>query len=275
MAKKGTYVSHDTRVKEIIKVIESIAYKHGISTVFDDYLTIASCAVSNTVDKVHFDEREALYMQTIKKYSKEELQKFVELHAMVVNALEQSLYSSDLLGELYHSLNQSNSRNGQFFTPIHIAEFMAEAMLGPKCTEIEEKGHVTLCEPTCGSGVMVIAAANSLYKNHYNPSQNMCVLACDNDIRCAKMAYIQLSYLGIPAVVVYGDSLAMQEYARFYTPVYMIGGWIWREPMTLANGFCVDDENLKCMMDPMYELLKYRMKNDKEENEDGQVQGNA
>lgn len=275
MAKKGTYVSHDTRVKEIIKVIESIAYKHGISTVFDDYLTIASCAVSNTVDKVHFDEREALYMQTIKKYSKEELQKFVELHAMVVNALEQSLYSSDLLGELYHSLNQSNSRNGQFFTPIHIAEFMAEAMLGPKCTEIEEKGHVTLCEPTCGSGVMVIAAANSLYKNHYNPSQNMCVLACDNDIRCAKMAYIQLSYLGIPAVVVHGDSLAMQEYARFYTPVYMIGGWIWREPMTLANGFCVDDENLKCMMDPMYELLKYRMKNDKEENEDGQVQGNA
>lgn len=274
MAKKGTYVSHDTRVKEMIKLIESIGYRHGNSTVFDDYLTIASCAVSNAVDKVHFDEREALYMQTIKKYSKEELQKIVELHAMVVNALEQSLYSSDLLGELYHSLNLSNSRNGQFFTPIHIAEFMAEAMLGPKCTEIEEKGYVTLCEPTCGSGVMVIAAANSLYKNHYNPSQNMCVLACDNDIRCARMAYIQLSYLGIPAVVVHGDSLAMQEYARFYTPVYMMGGWIWREPMTLANGFCVDDENLKCMLEPMYGLLKYEI-NAKKENEDGQVSGNA
>jgi type I restriction-modification system DNA methylase subunit len=274
MAKKGTYVSHDTRVKEMIKLIESIGYRHGISTVFDDYLTIASCAVSNAVDKVHFDERESLYMQTIKKYSKEELQKIVELHAMVVNALEQSLYSSDLLGELYHSLNLSNSRNGQFFTPIHIAEFMAEAMLGSKCTEIEEKGYVTLCEPTCGSGVMVIAAANSLYKNHYNPSQNMCVLAVDNDIRCARMAYIQLSYLGIPAVVVHGDSLAMQEYARFYTPVYVMGGWIWREPMTLANGFCVDDENLKCMLEPMYGLLKYEI-NAKKENEDGQVSGNA
>ena len=274
MVKKGTYVSYDTRVKEIIKLIESIGYRHGISTVFDDYLTIASCAVSNAVDKVHFDEREALYMQTIKKYSKEELRKIVELHAMVVNALEQSLYSSDLLGELYHSLNLSNSRNGQFFTPIHIAEFMAEAMLGPKCTEIEEKGYVTLCEPTCGSGVMVIAAANSLYKNHYNPSQNMCVLACDNDIRCARMAYIQLSYLGIPAVVVHGDSLAMQEYARFYTPVYMMSGWLWREPMTLANGFCVDDENLKCMLEPIYGFLKYEI-NAKKENEDGQVSGNA
>ena len=275
MAKKGTYISHDTRVREIVKLIESIGYRHGIQTIFDDYLTIASCAVSNAVDKVHFEEREALYMETIKKYSKEELQKFVELHAMVVNALEQSLYSTDLLGELFHSLNQSNSRNGQFFTPIHIAEFMAEAMLGPKCCEIDTKGHVTLCEPTCGSGVMVIAAANSLCKNHYNPSQNMCVLACDNDIRCAKMAYIQLSYLGIPAVVVHGDSLAMQEYARFYTPVYMIGGWIWREPMTLSNGFCVDDENLKCMLEPMYGLLKYGINAKKEENEDGQVQGNA
>ena len=274
MAKKGTCISHDTRVKEIVKLIESIGYRHGISTVFDDYLTIASCAVSNAVDKVHFDEREELYMKTIKKYSKEELQKIVELHAMVVNALEQNLYSTDLLGEVFHSLNLSNSRNGQFFTPMHVAEAMAKMLIGKKDKDIAEKGHLTLCEPTCGSGVMVIAAANALYENHYNPTQNLCVLACDNDIRCARMAYIQLSYLGIPAVVVHGDSLAMQEYARFYTPVYMIGGWIWREPLTIANAFCIDDENLKCMMEPMYEFLKYRLKDNKEVN-DGQVQGNA
>ena len=52
MAKKGTYISHDTRVREIVKLIESIGYRHGIQTIFDDYLTIASCAVSNAVDKV-------------------------------------------------------------------------------------------------------------------------------------------------------------------------------------------------------------------------------
>ena len=62
MTKKGTYVSHDTRVKEIIKVIESIGYKRGITTVFDDYLSIALCAKSNVVDKVHNDEREVLYV---------------------------------------------------------------------------------------------------------------------------------------------------------------------------------------------------------------------
>ena len=226
MAKKATYVSHNTRVKEIIRHIENMGYRHGISTVFDDYLTIASCMVSNAVDKVHFEEREALYLQIIKKYDREELQKFVELHVMVVNALEQSLFTTDLLGELYHSLNLSNSANGQFFTPMHIAQFMAEIMIGPKCDEIDTKGYITLCEPTCGSGVMVIAAASSLYKNHYNPSQNMCVLAVDKDIRCARMAYIQLSFLGIPAIVVHGDSLCMAEYDRFYTPSYMLDGWI-------------------------------------------------
>ena len=35
MAKKGTYISHDTRVREIVKLIESIGYRHGIQTIFD------------------------------------------------------------------------------------------------------------------------------------------------------------------------------------------------------------------------------------------------
>lgn len=49
----------------------------------------------------------------------------------------------------------------------------------------------------------------------------------------------------------------MQEHSRFYTPVYTRGDWIWREPMAFAEDFCVDDRNLKCMLEPMYGLLKY------------------
>ena len=261
MAKKGTYICRDTRVKEIINKIDDIGFRHGISTVFDDYLTIASCAISNSVDKVHFDEREELYMQTIRKYSQEELQKFVELHTMIVSALEQSLYSNDLLGELYHSLNLSNSRNGQFFTPFHIAQLMSEMIIGEKCSEIDAKGYITLCEPTCGSGVMVIAAANSLYENHYNPSNSMCVLAIDNDIRCTMMAYIQLSYLGIPAVVVRGDSLLVKEYSRFYTPVYLLNGWLWKTPMSITESISEDDIKLQNELLRLYEEIVLEEKN--------------
>ena len=116
MAKNTKYVGSDERVKDIISDIQSLGYSHGISTVFSDYITLASCAVSNRVDKLHFKERENLYMSAIKKYSKEEAPKFKELHIKVVDALEQSLYERDLLGEIYHALNLSNSWNGQFFT---------------------------------------------------------------------------------------------------------------------------------------------------------------
>lgn len=255
MAKKAKYVSSDSRVNEIISDIQSLGCSHGISTVFTDYITLASCAISNRVDKVHFDERENLYMSTIKKYSEEERPKFAELHNKVVNVLNQTLFEKDLLGEIYHALNLSSSWNGQFFTPIHIAHLMASMTIGTSVDEINKKGYFTLQEPTCGSGVMVIAAANALYENHLSPSHNMCVLAVDNDIRCAMMAYIQLSYLGIPAVVIHGDSLRIEEYTRFYTPVYMLGGWLWREPLGMTEKISQDDMKLRRMEDPILTLI--------------------
>ena len=131
---------------------------------------------------------------------------------------------------------------------MHIAQLMAQVMIGSKCEEIKTKGYITVCEPTCGSGVMVMAVADALRKNYYSPSQNMCVLAVDNDIRCAMMAYIQLSYLGIPAVVIHGDSSLVKEYTRFYTPIYILGGWLWKEPMSLTNRVCDDDIKLRNIM---------------------------
>lgn len=62
------------------------------------------------------------------------------------------------------------------------------------------------------------------------------------------MAYIQLSYLGIPAVVVHGDSLRNEEYTRFYTPIYVLNGWLWKEPMSLTNQICDDDIKLSNIM---------------------------
>lgn len=70
------------------------------------------------------------------------------------------------------------------------------------------------------------------------------------------MAYIQLSYLGIPAVVIHGDSLQVKEYTRFYTPVYMIGDWLWQEPMSLTDHICDDDIKLRSMGNPLLNLIE-------------------
>ena len=43
-------------------------------------------------------------------------------------------------------------------------------------------------------------------------------VAQDIDIRCVWMAYIQLSLYGIPAVVIHGNTMNMEEWDRWYTP---------------------------------------------------------
>lgn len=256
MAKKSTLAFVNDEMKGIIKDFENLAYKHGLSTVFTDYITLITCAISNSVDKLHFDEREQTYINIMKKYTQQEGKMFAEIHYKIIEILNNELYQNDVLGELYHALNLSNSWNGQFFTPIHIAHLMARMTLGNVEKEISEKGYITINEPTCGSGVMIIAAANAMFHNKFNPSQNMCVYAVDNDIRCVMMTYIQLSYLGIPAVVVHGDSLKVEEYSRFYTPIYILGGWLWRNPVSMTDKICEDDIKLSKMKNPIFELLE-------------------
>lgn len=255
MARKTKYISSNNRVNEIIKEFQTFGYSHSISEVFTDYITLEACAISNRVDKLHYEEREKLYLSTIKKYNEEDRNKIVRIHTKFVEALEQALFSMDILGEMFHALNLSNEWNGQFFTPFHIAEMMAKILIGSCDEAIKEKGYVTLNEPTCGSGVMVIAAAQTLLENKLSPSNNMCVLAVDNDIRCAMMTYIQLSYLGIPAVVVHGDTLRVQEYTRFYTPIYILGGWLWKSPLSMTDKLCDDDIKLRNMKNPFWDLL--------------------
>lgn len=95
----------------------------------------------------------------------------------------------------------------------------------------------------------------------------MCVCAVDIDIRCAMMTYIQLSYLGIPAVVIHGDTLSAKEFTRFYTPVYILNNWIWREQMSITDTTCLDDEKLKCMLEPVCAVMKYGFGEEKKANE--------
>lgn len=259
---KRVYVGLDNRIKELVKDFQNIGMRYSVSNVFTDYLILISCAVSNSVDKLHFDEREKMYLDTIKKYNEDEQKQFVAIHKKVVETMEQSLYEKDVLGEIFHALNLSNSWNGQFFTPMHVAKLMADITFNDAENEVKRQGFITIQEPTCGSGVMMIAAANTLSAKKLNPSYNMCVLAIDNDIRCAMMAYIQLSYLGIPAVVVHGDSLLVKEYSRFYTPVYLLNGWLWKAQLSLTDAISEDDTKLKKEMLELYEKIVAEEKNE-------------
>ena len=93
-------------------------------------------------------------------------------------------------------------------------------------TIIQKKGYITINEPSCGSGTMVIAAAWAMQQRNMEYQRNALFIAQDIDIRCVWMAYIQFCLYRIPAVVIHGNTLTCEEWSRWYTPYFwkLIGG---------------------------------------------------
>lgn len=77
-------------------------------------------------------------------------------------------------------------------------------------------------EPTCGSGVMILAFAQNMLKKEINYQNSMFADAWDLDQTCALMAYVQFSIYNIPAIVTHGDSLSLKAYSKWITPMYFI-----------------------------------------------------
>ena len=128
----------------------------------------------------------------------------------------------DYLGKMYMMSNTSSSQAGQFFTPFNVSRLTAELSL------IEHNLNdpvITLNEPSCGSGGLVIAAAKELWDRGINYSERLFVECGDIDRRCVHMAYIQLSLLGIPAVIFQRDTLSLQTWDEWHTPA-LVFNWI-------------------------------------------------
>lgn len=79
-----------------------------------------------------------------------------------------------------------------------------------------------------GSGAMVIALALELKEQGVNYQPQLHVTAVDVDAKCVHMTYLQLALTHIPAVVVHGNSLNLEEYGRWYTPAHIMNGWNYR-----------------------------------------------
>lgn len=206
-------------VKEFISKLSNLDRSRSVSTVFNDFLTLSCCSLAQTVYRN--DNLEQKYLNIIKTYTKGQAEEFSKLLAFLVLGLEQA--PQDFLGQVYMFLNLGSQANGQYFTPYSVSKFMAEINF----TEIESLQNnqlITLLEPCCGSGALIIAFAQTLREHNINYQQNLFVEAIDISEMCFKMTYIQLSLLGIPAKVVQGDSLSLKLQQVLYTPFYFLNG---------------------------------------------------
>jgi len=183
------------------------------------------------------------------------------MFAHLVMALEEKAQTSgpeDILGAIYHELELHNRYHGQFFTPQHVSDMMAMLTCGQDDYQgvIAEQGYISMCEPTCGSGVMVTSMCKAMKKVDLNYCTQLVVTAVDIDLKCIHMTYLQLALYGVPAVVIHGDSIAIKEWSRWYTPVYLLNGWVWRECCGLTTARSREDEMIKCALEPTYAVLR-------------------
>ena len=201
------------RTKDIIDKISQIAGRFSAYEIFADWVRCMAISISNVSDLFHnavWKNREAEYLKTMQKYESEEQEAFGEMTAFLVETLCCGL--RDVMGDIYMSLDQGSKQAGQFFTPYHVSQLTAQI-----AAENAVDGKCQVHEPSCGSGGMIIAVADTLRQQGYNYQKIMRVVAQDLDWRCVYMCYVQLSLLGIKATVVQGDTLC-NPYTQGYPP---------------------------------------------------------
>ena len=220
-------------------------------------MAVTAIAISRAVDWVHREEREAEYMSIVERYDKPDVSRFPEMYVHLVNELERHADApTDVLGAIFHELELHNKYRGQFFTPQVVCDMMGQMSLGENDPDINEKGFLSVSEPCAGSGAMILGFAKAMARRNQDWHRQMVVTATDVDLKCVYMTYLQLSLYGIPAVVIHGNTLLMQEWSRWYTPVYMLDGWLWRKTCGNADRRYPEDEAMKRASDPLYAAMR-------------------
>jgi len=230
-------VARQNPEKEFLKIFKQLTYRHRPWEIWKSFIIMTACSISNSLDKAHYDEREALYLRTIKQYSKKEQILFPELVAWTVMALEENM-EQDFLGRIFMDLNLGNDAGGQFFTPYSVSGFMAVVGMEDVVSVVNRNEYITINDPCCGSGVLLIAsiheARRQLKEVDLNFQNHVLVSGQDIDFITALMCYIQISLLGVAGYFKVGNSLTdpirlgdkLDDY--WFTPMYFSDIWVTR-----------------------------------------------
>lgn len=204
--------------EELLDAIQALGTTIGLNNAFTKFLELTALAFGAEMDPINAKERKRQYEDAQKGLKPEELSKIAQMTALMYLAVREHQDDPiDILGDVYHRLRLNNEWNGQYFTPDHIARMMA-MIVNPIAELNESKDYVTVNEPTCGSGTMVIGCAWAMQRQNFDYQKKAFFVAQDIDIRCVWMAYIQLTLYKIPAVVIHANTLTMEEWSHWYTP---------------------------------------------------------
>ncbi|WP_336580106.1 N-6 DNA methylase [Alcaligenes sp. CHO6] len=222
----------DEHQQQIIKLLREVARYRGLDQTWSDWVEMGAIAIANAVDKSQFESREKRYLDIVAQYQKEDVNLLVRAFAHLVQCWEQRVTSGefgDVLGSTFMMMDMGNASTGQFFTPYEVSRLMAGIIMSDHAAhhqaQLQRRGFITLQEPACGAGGMVVAAIHALVDSRINYQQALHVTAIDIDRRCVHMTYLQLALLHVPAIILQGNALSLEVFETWYTPAHILGGW--------------------------------------------------
>ena len=237
--------------KDFIKEVRAAARSRFTVDVFADIVRALAIAieVGTRLDSVEELERE--YAQIKDRYEADEFEHFYRANAIVMNALERA--REDFLGHALEELGASNTRNGQFLTPVCVSRLMARMM----CPDVEYTPGkiIRLSDPSCGSSVLLIEGAEALIAKGVRQG-DLFLVAGDIDNRACDISYIQLALLGYAAVVQHMDALAMKRISHDrFTPAYYLHGVNFRLPRAVSACGSANSQEAARGSRPQYQQL--------------------
>lgn len=214
----------------IVKVLRANTGARDLRTVFEDFCAMSGAAIRNRVDRNGYQVREDEYERTRSHYTAAQMDRFAEALAFV--ALELDAQPRDVLGETYMQLGNANRDQGQFFTPYSVAQLIASMQIHDAPTQLLTRPFLTVYEPACGAGAMMIAMTQALAAQGIEYQTKVHVTADDISAIAVHMSYVQLSLLGVPAVVNRRNSLTLEHFDTWPTPAHVLDGWARKLELT-------------------------------------------
>lgn len=198
------------------KVLKSLSHRHDSRRVFDAFVRFSACALAAQT-------REAEYLEEVGHWDRSDLDAFAEALAALVMEMETQPFE-DLIGGYYMDFALSSKGqqwNGEFHTPKAVADLVARMTLGDIET-LPGEGPITVCEPACGSGTMLLSLAQAC-----PPAvrRRLRVTAIDISRTACDMAFINTTLWGIPTRVIHGDSLSLDCWAA-WSNIHYIAPWL-------------------------------------------------
>lgn len=149
-----------------------------------------------------------------------------EIFAKMLGHMQLAMHAApnDFIGPIFSEIATS-AELGQFFTPPEVSELIARVSLADmpaKIADPNRKGPITLLEPTCGVGGMILAATNVMREMDVDIANDIQWSAVELDYRAMCAAYLQCAAAGIPAFVYWGNSLTLEISCVSPTPAALL-----------------------------------------------------